>query len=244
MTGKEFSDYIRYRTRTNSTTFPDADIVLLGDVWLEKLAKAVMGADEDTLLLPQTTDLNINIREYPFPKDILSRMKRVEAKFDGTNWIWLSEFDLVDYKKPTDEATILANFSNEEGHAFYDLSRKSIWIYSGTIIAVVNGLKLWCNTYPAKLTAAKLANTTDDLSLDPSTTEHGFPRELHKLWAEGVIIDYKQSREKPIPLTERELKYDGDLEEAVVALRHGNLDREVIADLPASADRGDNGQDF
>jgi hypothetical protein len=244
MTGADFAFYIRFKTRTNPQTFTDTEIVAVSNVWLEDLAKQVMGSDEDTLVMPMHTDLIANLREYPLPLSLLSRIKFVEAKLDGTNFIHLDEFDLNQYRRPTDEADIVARFSNEEGRAFYDLNRKSLVLYSGAITAVTAGLKLWCNTYPAPLNAAKLTDGLTDLSVDPTTTSHGFPREFHKLWATGVIIDYKESREKPIPLTESELTYQKDLQSAIIALKHGNLDRAVFAQLPPASERGNNGYDY
>ena len=87
-------------------------------------------------------------------------------------------------------------------------------------------------------------DSATDMSVDPSTTTHGIPKELHELWARGVVIDYKESREKPIPLTERELKYEFDKQKAIETLKHGNLDREVIGTLPPASDRGNDGSDY
>jgi len=244
MTGKEFTDLIRYKTRTDSTTLTDAEIVLLGNSRLETMARGIMGTDEDILVLPHTTSLLLGIREYPFPVTLLSRIKYVEAKLDGTNWTTLSEFDLNQYNKPTSEDDILANFSNDEGRARYDIDRKSLWLYCGAIIAVTGGLKLWCNTYPAKLTTAKLADAVTDLSEDPSTTTHGFPQELHELWSRGVIIDFKESREKSIPLSEKELSWRVDYLEATQDLKRGDTSREVIASMPTAQSRWNNGQDL
>ena len=82
------------------------------------------------------------------------------------------------------------------------------------------------------------------MSVDPSTTTHGIPRSMHEIWARGVIIDYKESREKPIPLSEREGKYEVDKQTAIETLKHGNLDREVIGDIPPQDDRGNEGADY
>ena len=209
----------------------------------DEIAQDIMKLDEDLLLIPQTTDLvaSTTQRDYPFPADILSRIKRVEAKLDGTNWLKLSEMDITQHSKPTDETNITYYFSNEEGKCFYDLLRKSIFIYSGTISAVTGGLKLWCSTWPTAITS--LAGTTD-MSVDPSTTTHGIPRAMHEIWARGVIIDWKQSREKPIALNEKELSYEKDLQKTIETLKHGNMDREVIGYLPPAADRGDDGSNF
>lgn len=244
MTGEEFLAYVHWITRTNSATFPTSEIILSGNVQLETISRAIMGGEEDTLVLPMTTNLISGLREYPFVSDILSRVKYVEAKFDGTNWVKMDEFDLNQYGRPTSETDILSRFTNEVGSAKFDIGRKSITIYSGAIDDVSAGLKVWCNTYPAKLDASRLADATTDLSVDPTTTTHGFPRELHELWSRAISIDYKSSREKPIPLTEKEQQYDVDLAKAIWDLKHGNMDRVVVGELPPASDRGNNGFDY
>lgn len=244
MTGKKFVDYIRLMTRTNANTFQNSELLLLANTRLDTLSRFLMDDDEDTLVLPMRTNLIAGLREYPFPLSILSRIKYVEAKFDGTNFIHLNEFDLNQYQRSTDESYILNRFSNVEGHAFYDINRKALWLYSGAITDVELGLKLWVNTYPAPLDESRIADDNTDLSTDPTAVTHGFPRELHELWARGVIIDYKESREKPIPLTETEQNYRNDLQEAIYQLKHGNMDRVVTAQIPPASERGDNGQNY
>ena len=237
MTAVQFAEYVRLKTRTNSTTFSDADIVILMRQRQDEIAQAILKTDEDILLIPLTTSLVADQRDYPFPTTILSRIKRVEAKLDGTNFIKLEELDITQLKVPiATETDITNNFTNLEGGAFFDLLRKSIYIYSGSITAVTDGLKLWCDTWP---TAVTDLTGTVDLSIDPTSTTHGIPRAMHEIWARGVIIDYKQGKEKPIALSEREQSYEKDLAKAVATLKHGNLDREVIADVPE-----DDGQNY
>src|SRR3990172_1228035 len=220
MTPIECAAWIRLKTRTNSTTFTNADIVTFLRQRQDEIAQAILEADEDILLIPQIVDLvsSVTQRDYPFPTDILSRIKRVEARLDGTSWLKLSEMDITQHERPTDEANIINYFSNEEGNCFYDLIRKSMYIYSGTITANAGGLKLWCDTYPTTITDM---TSGVDMSVDPSTTTHGIPRPMHKIWATGVVIDYKSSKEKPIPLTESENNYEFDLQKAIKTLKHG-----------------------
>lgn len=226
----EFAQHVRFMTRTNSITFSSADILALMKIRQDEIAKDIIDVDEDILLIPQYIDLTANQREYPFPQDILSSIKRVEAKLDGTNFISLSELDIPSISNSIlSESIITQNFSNEAGGAFFDLSRKSIYIYSGTITTVASGLEVWVNTWPSAISDLL---ATDDMSQDPSTTTHGIPREMHEIWARGVIIDYKSSREKPIPLTEKELSYKTDKMTAINSLRPQNRSREVKASVP------------
>jgi len=242
MTPAELATLVRYKTRTNSTTFPDAEILAYMKQRQDELAQDILKADEDILLIPQTASLVADQREYPFPSDILSRVKRLEGKLDGTNWIELEEIDITKVTHPiASETNITYYFSNEEGNAFYDILRKSIYIYSGTITAVTDGLKLWVNTWPSPITSLR---STVEMSEDPSTTTHGIPRALHKIWATGVIIDWKESKEKPIPLSEKELAYEKDKQKAIETLKHGNLDREVIGELPGEGTRGNEGSEY
>lgn len=238
MTPSDLAAYVRLKTRTNSTTFTDADIMIFLNMRIDAVAQRILEADEDIFLVPQTANLKADQREYTYPKTILSRIKRVEAKLDGTDFLVLGEFDLPDYRKPTDETNITNEFANLEGECFFKIMRKSIVIYSGTITAVTGGLKLWCMTWPAHIT--DLSSSTG-INEDPSTTTHGIPRAFHQLLADGVVIDWKESREKPIPLSEREMTYEMRMRQAIKTLRHGNLDREVIGKLPGSSEVWDDG---
>ena len=248
MTPAEFTTHVRFKTRTNSTTFPDAQILALMKIRQDEIAEAILRADEDILLIPQYTSLVVDQREYPMPTDILSRIKRVETKLDGTDWIPLTEIDITSIDTPVaTEAEITDAFNNLQlsadnpTGARFDIMRKSIVVYSGTITNVAAGMRIYVDTYP---TAVSDLTSTTDMSIDPTDTTHGIPRPLHKMWARGVIIDYKESREKPIPLTERELNYKLDLQLAIETLKHGNLDREVLGELPPATHRGNYGSDY
>lgn len=241
MTPAEFATYVRFKTRTNTTTFTNEEILALMKIRQDEIARAILTVDEDILLIPQTSNLVKDQRIYAFPPDTLSRIKRVEAKLDGSAFLKLKHKDMTEIAYPLDETNITTYFSNVEGECFYDLYRKSLYILSGPIIDVADGLVIYTNTYPEVIT--DLTSTTD-MSVDPSTTTHGIPRELHELWARGVIIDYKESREKPIPLSEMEQKYEYDLLKAVNSLRNQDQDREIVGHLPPSAERGVNGYNY
>lgn len=238
MTPAQAADHIRYMTRTNSTTFTDTEIINLGRLQSDFLSRKLLDPDENILLLPHLTDLQADVREYKLPDNILSRVRKVEAKFDGTNWIPLLSKDFHNITDPTDETNITTNYTNLENEAYYSIYRKSLYILSGTITDVTSGLKLWCMTHMAYI--EDLTSTTD-MAVDPSNTTHGMPKELHELWCRGIIIDYKQSREKPIPLTESEQLYKFDLQESINTLKRASLDRDVTGYLPPATARWNNG---
>ncbi len=249
MTPAKFAALVRLKTRTNSDTFDNTDMLILTETRQLEIAQAILKADEDILLIPQTASLVANQREYPQPTDILSRIKRASAQFNGSDWIPLAEIDINRIDAPIVTETNITDLFNSykvsKGNpngARFDIIRKSLVIYSGTITAVTAGLKFWVKTWPT--VPVNLTEASVDLSVDPSTTTHGIPMALHEIWARGVIIDWKGSREKPIPLNEHELKYEVHLQKAIETLKHGNLDREVIGELPPPSDRGNEGADY
>lgn len=237
MTPAQFASYIRKRTKTNATTLPDADILLYANIIKDDIAKEVTKVNEDYFGIEVLRSLVANKRNYGFPSYVLNQIKYTQAKLDGTNWKKLTEFDVTSYGRTTDETSILANWSGKEPQ--FDIFGGQLVIYNDSAITdVTDGLKLWAIIYPADLTDLSL---TTDMSLSPSTTSFGIPRQLHMVWATKVIIEYKSSKEKPIPLTEREQNITNELTLALNSLKLQNLDRVVVANIP---DRSNDGQDY
>jgi hypothetical protein len=230
-----FAALIRYKTHTNTTTFTNTDILLLANTFKDDIAAEIAKCNEDYFGMEYLADLKVAQREYALPDDLLNNIKRVEAKLNGTDWKILNETDFNLESFTTEETAITEAFSGREPG--FELFRRSLWILNDSaIIDVTAGLKLWCIIYPADFTDLTLAT---DMSIDPSNTSHGFPRQFHELLARRVIIDWKSNREKPIALTEHEQNYEYDLKKALDAIKEMNLDRTVIASTPS-----DDGSDF
>jgi len=70
------------------------------------------------------------------------------------------------------------------------------------------------------------------MSTNPDDYSHGFPRQFHELLARRVSIAYKSSKDRPIPLSEKEQLYEADLMAAINAMKDANLDRSVIPSAP------------
>ncbi len=236
MTGLNFAALVRNYTRTNSTTLPDSEIVLLANAIKDEFAPEIMKIDEDVFGVPATRDLvassssDFTLREYSLPEDILA-IKSVEAKLNGTDWVQLKEIDLSRHRRVADESTVIELYGNNEENARFDIFRNSLWLYTGTVTASVNGLKLWYISFPADISAASLALATD-LSIDPTNTTSQLPRQFHELWARRLSIIWKSNREKPIPLTERELSFEKDMKNMLESLKNFNKDRSNTASIP------------
>jgi hypothetical protein len=228
MTQAQFAAYIRNKTRTDATTFTDAEILSYANVIKDDIAKEVSRVNEDYFGIEVLRSLIAGKRNYGFPSYLLGQIKYLQAKLDGTNWKRLDEFDVNTYEQTTDETSILANWAGLD--PAFDIFGGEVMIYSDTaIINVTNGLKLWAIIYPADLSAL---SGTSDMSLNPTTTTFGMPRQLHKVWADKVIIEYKNSQDKPIPLTDAEKNIKNDLEDAISSLKGMNLDRTIVPSVP------------
>jgi len=249
MDGTTFAAYIRKRTKTDSTSFTDDDIVLYGNVDKDVVAREVESVKKDFFVIPATTDLIADQREYSFPVDLLSSIKIVEAKLDGTNWKRVEEFDLnsfrevqTDISKPynvinveegfsnatTDEDNIRDNFSDDT--PLYEITRSSIKLYTASAItSVTSGLKIHYAVYPADITTSTLSET-DDLSIDPTTTSFGIPRQFHKYWAMKIIIAYKEDND--IPLDSFDMAIGDELIRAKKSISQQNQDRSFQPSVP------------
>ena len=199
----------------------------------EDIAKEAIKANEDLFGLELTRNLVAGKRNYALDDDVL-QIKIVQAKLDGTDWEDppLVEYDNNILRINTDEDSIVDFFSDygdEYNPGYFIFGKEIIILNDSAIIDVTDGLKMWAILYPTKIAAL---TGIDDMSIRPTATSIGFPKQLHKLWAKKVIIEWKESQDKPVPLTEEERNYDKDLKEALDSIKNLNLDRSILAEMP------------
>lgn len=229
MTPAKLASYIRWRTKTNSNNFSDADMLKLINIEMDDLSARIAQVYEGYFGVPDLRDLVAGVREYPLPEDLLNHIYGIEAKLDGSNWKWLKEFDLNTYQRATDESTILAQFAGLD--PMYDLFRGSAFIYSDmAIIGVTEGLKLWYSAYPKHLTA--LTGDAVDICTPPSAEENGFPRQFHKILGKKVSVAFKQANNLKLTKDEDETVLEKDIQKALEAIGSMNADRSIIASVP------------
>jgi len=228
MTYKDFASLIRLSTSTNTATFTDVNIKLVANTFMDEMSMSVIEeVGEDWFGYPAFTSLVADRRTYELPEKLV-KIKYVEAKLDGVSWEKLEEFDLNYYDHATDEADILLQWQGKK--PMFDEFGGGLWLYSGdSIINVTNGLKLWFITLPASITDL---TSEADMSNDPTTTTAGFPIGLHELLARRVSIFFKENKDKPIPLTEKEKNWYNDFENMKKQMKGLNLDKEIVATVP------------
>jgi hypothetical protein len=240
MTSTELNTLINFKCKTNDTTFPQATKLPIVNMFVKDISSRIVEKNAGYFIVPTTFDLVADQREYGWPDDLLNRMHKLEIKFSSTTSRFPAK-NLKDYHGSETESEIVKNFTNDENGFAYVIRRRAIYILSGTITAVIGGGRLWYHAYPADL--ADLAGATD-MSVDPSTTTFGFPRQFHELLARRVTMEYKGSLPKPLPLNELERNYEIDLERQLQAISRPDNSAEIIGDSPSAVETGDFGWNY
>jgi len=238
MTGTALAALIYKKTKATTLTYEAADMLVDVNLMKDEIASRIQQVRPTVWNIPTVCDLADDQREYAFPSDMLNNMVSLELKFTAAGKFVTATFlARRHYKDALEETKIVNDFDNLEPRYF--IRRKAVYILSGTIITVVGGLRLVSNIFPADL-----ANLTGvvDLSIDPTTTTHGFPREFHELLARRVIIEYKDNNE--MKLNKKELDYEDDLEKALDDFSTADLSAVTIASVPSGVQRGNDGSDY
>lgn len=188
----------------------------------------ILGANENYFGTPMTTNLVADQREYPLDLTVAGQFKFVDVKLDGATWKRIYERDFNQTNFPIQESDIRDAYSGRNPE--FAIFRNGIWIMSDSaIINVTNGLKIWAYIWPEKFTS--LVSSTE-MATPPTSTTHGWPRQFQELLARRVSKAYKESRDKPIPLTEDERNWESDMLMMLDGIMHPNQDRSVLAQTP------------
>ena len=238
MNGLQLTTIIRRKTRTNSTTYSDADLLVDINIMKDELASRIQQFRQEIWNVPALDNLVANQREYAFPADVLNNIVSLELKFSASgDYVIATPIARRHYKDVIQESKIVDNFDNLDPKYF--IRRNAVYVLSGTIIAVTDGFKLVYNSFPVDL--ANLTGETD-LSVDPSNTTHGFPREFHELLARRIGIEYKSNHNQV--LNKKELDYDDDLQKALDDFSIVNLNEEITGAVPSGLAGADNGFNY
>jgi hypothetical protein len=128
---------------SDTTSYVDADKHSSMTRWAHTIQEEVVDAQDDWDFNGETAVANLvaNQREYTFPTTLL-KVKRIELCFDGINWVEATLFNEGTTKYPLSSETNITNsFTNAQ--PMVQLFDKGFYIYSGTIIAVTGGIKIW-----------------------------------------------------------------------------------------------------
>ena len=228
----------RVLAKLNISSSDFSDILTTANVILSEIGSAISVAKGELMGTYSYDDLVADQREYDLPDDILNNVKAVFLMLDGSYYVRAKIVDLNDplifgnisKKTVFQESWITANFSNDEPYvAFY---RGSMFVFSGSITAVTNGIQLWYS-YPfddipnIDEASIDLATATDNTQ----SIKTGLSKQFHDILVRGICKDKRETDE--LPLRDYEKLYEAKLQQAVSNLKGQEKDREIFASVPS-----------
>lgn len=216
-TTNQLASYIRRKTTSNTTSYPDTSVLQDLNVRYKRACSAVTGKVQDFFFTwgfsPTVLGQNeYTIEKFTFPddttRDIVS-IKSVSVKFKSDqDYYKLDKWDFngLDYD--------FANYADWGGKPFYFIQDTSIFIAPNPIEAVSDGLKIYGNYRPL------------DLTLSDSTTEIKIPLFYTDFLAYGAIAEYWNEQMREDKAQAYEQMYEKGLQEMVNSL--SIRDREII----------------
>ena len=178
-----------------------------------------------------------SVRIYPIPATLLNKIVSIEVDTGNATVSWKPLIMKTKNDIPNfvfNETWITGRYNNENPHGF--IHGGNLYILSGTVSANSPGIRFWYVDFPDKIASM---DSTIELSIIKTvntptggTTAVGLPRQFHRLFANGIIIDYKEANE--LPLVGREQLFDQDLSKKLMELSPLSTDEEIIADIPSN----------
>lgn len=236
MTPLQLATLVRHKTKTNSTTFTDADMLVLANLGKDEIAGKIADKRQEAFNVEEYSDLALDTRTVPFKSATMNSLIRVEFKFTSTGDYVLGNPTKLSHEQIPTQESIIVNYYNNDNPEYF-VRDKWIYILSGAIVAVTNGVKWIYKKFPTDL--ANLTEATTDMSAAASATSLGFPKEFHELLADWISIQYKDRN--TIALTKKENDFDNRLISKIDEFSVVNVDEQVLGGIPASEKQGDHG---
>lgn len=237
MTLGDIATKARFLTNTDTTSYPDANLLIDINIWYHKVVSMILESQDEsdfddsrrTNYPIQTTPMVANQRDYTMPvNEKVLKIKRVDVSWNGgTNW----------YRaEPIDSGTIQAGIGFDSATAVdaeldqqfiqiaprYDIAYNAVWIYPmPTATDVANGAIIrteWERQIQVFTTADYTSVITD------STVVPGFDDPWHQMLSYGAAYEYAQTKQLPM-----QAQIAQKLQEDEIRLRaaysHKQLDR-------------------
>lgn len=180
----DIKNRVYFLTKTNSSSFPVADLVLSANNAVEHVVGLINRADQrwqfddfnQTDLPIATATLTSGQQDYALSSAFLT-VDRVEIKDTSANWHLLTPIDQQLLKR--DRATAMAAYQPTNGTPLeYDVASTSVFLYPIPNYTQASSLKVY-------FTRGPVAFLTSDTSAQP-----GFPSIFHELIPLWVAYDY------------------------------------------------------
>ncbi|MEA3430190.1 MAG: hypothetical protein U9R08_02875 [Nanoarchaeota archaeon] len=237
MTGTQFLALVREKTSQNSTTFTDAEILTMANIFKDEIAADIAQKNPSAFIISDTADLSDDVREYEIKGGTMNQLVRIEVSFNGTDWYVIKPIQIKDLSVQLVESEITADYSNDDDARYFQKGNR-IYILSGTITDQTDCLKFVFQAFPTDWSSLGGA----DLSAWSDAKNPGLPKTFHELLARRVSIEYKDNKEKK--LSPLEMRYEKDLLKAINNFITSSQAQSIIASTPSMASHGDYGYDY
>jgi len=245
MTPLQVKNYVLSKLHLDADEFFEnhTDIETVANMVLDDIYGAISWKNLGYFGEYSTLDTTGSVRIYSIPQTLLNKMVNIEVNLGTTSEDWkpltmkvkndISEFVF-------NETWITGQYGNSDPVGF--IFGGNLYILSGgPFPANTPGIRFWYIDFPDKIDS--MDNTTE-LSIIKTvnlptggTTAIGLPRQFHRLFTTGIIIDYKEANE--LPLVGRETLFEQDLKKKLDELSPLSTDEEIKASIPS-----DDGSDY
>lgn len=177
---------IHFYTKTNSTSFTDADVVIGINNKQERVESIILQSDgrwqfddvNQTDLPIATTSLVTDQQDYSLPSTDIE-ITRIEVLDQTSNWTKLIPIDQADLYQQS-----LTDYLKTSGlPIYYDKLGNSLFLYPKPSFTQSASLKVWFKRAPVAITSASLTATS-------LTAQPGFNSMFHELIPLWVSYDY------------------------------------------------------
>lgn len=188
MTLADITNRVYFLTKTNSSSYANADLLISLNKAIERCVSLIMVSDStwqfddlnQTDLPTATATITANQQDYTVATSHLT-IDRIEVKDSSGNWHLLKQLDQQKLKGP--EAVALAEYQETTGvPTEYDLSGSSILLYPIPNYTQAASVKVYFTRPPVAY--------TDTANLTDSTKVPGFNSLFHDLIPMWIAFDY------------------------------------------------------
>jgi len=222
----EIFTYSRSLTKTTSSQFSDATLLIFAKIWLHKIQREVASIRSDFFGTKDYTMGTLDQEDYPLPEDLLE-LKSVEACFDAeasvTSQIWAKATEIDVGQNPNAWDTIQKNSTTDD--PVFDIIDNRLYfapIRTAVIGSKTVKIRLWYIERPVDPTA------TTDTPLISTTNQNLL--DYQPLLAEGLCYDILTSLGSP-RATEFLSRYELGVMKMKKEIRQQNIGN-VVASIP------------
>lgn len=192
-------------THTDTTTYPDATMLIDINIWYQKIISMIFESQDSTDFDDQrnttypivTTPLVAGQRDYAIPvSEAVLKIKRVDITYDGSNWFRATPFDNgvpgFGFGNPTNED---ANFIKTAPQ--YDVQYNSIFVYPLAVASDVSAGATMRVEWERTVVPFSQSADYNGAAMSTSTTIPGFDVQFHPMLAWGTAYEFAVAQNLP-----------------------------------------------